>query len=320
MPKTKASKNSKLLSPVRSRKTTMLLLAGLLSLVGITYVITTRAGGAGSASTSGYSVIATYGEDGQSIGWDATKCQLTKDICHNNGSYVVEAKCGGIGMSAGIIPKAYAGGCGPSPLWQSNPAYNGISSNFAWFGPYVSQSPSGVGNGFDGYHACFNVYDKRINGTGATVYFDVVASGAVVTSTQSNLSTPNAIVCVPYDVASTKVMQYRARVVTGVIQIQNVSIERLNDYERPTAPTNLTASPANGSVSLSWTPSTDNVGVTQYQVWRNGQLIGSSATAGYTDYAVTPLTSYSYSVVAMDASSNQSAASNTVVATTLGSD
>lgn len=93
-----------------------------------------------------------------------------------------------------------------------------------------------------------------------------------------------------------------------------------SDTTAPTAPTGLTASATSSSqVNLSWTASTDNVGVTGYDVFRGGVLIGSSTTTAYNDTGLSASTAYSYTVKAKDAAANISAASNTATVTTLGS-
>ncbi|MBB6734675.1 DUF4832 domain-containing protein [Cohnella zeiphila] len=90
------------------------------------------------------------------------------------------------------------------------------------------------------------------------------------------------------------------------------------DLQAPTAPSGVSAaSRTTTSVSLSWTASTDNVGVTAYDVYRNGMLAGSSATASFTDTGLSPNTSYSYTVKARDAAGNASAASSALQAATL---
>jgi chitodextrinase len=90
------------------------------------------------------------------------------------------------------------------------------------------------------------------------------------------------------------------------------------DTTAPTAPTSLTATAASSSqINLSWTASTDNVGVTGYDVYRGGTLVGSSTTTSYSDTGLTAATAYSYTVKAKDAAANVSAASNTASATTL---
>lgn len=89
------------------------------------------------------------------------------------------------------------------------------------------------------------------------------------------------------------------------------------DTTPPSAPTNLTATSVTSStVALSWTASTDNVGVTGYDVYRNSALVGTATSTTYTDTGLTASTHYSYSVVATDAAGNLSTASNTISATT----
>ncbi|MFD0670846.1 GH32 C-terminal domain-containing protein [Cohnella sp. GCM10027633] len=85
------------------------------------------------------------------------------------------------------------------------------------------------------------------------------------------------------------------------------------DTSAPTAPTNLQSpSKTSTSVTLSWTASTDNVGVTGYSIFRNGTQVGSSTTTSYTDTGLTASTAYTYTVKATDAAGNLSAASNSV--------
>jgi hypothetical protein len=92
-----------------------------------------------------------------------------------------------------------------------------------------------------------------------------------------------------------------------------------SDTTAPTAPTSLAASgTTQTTTNLSWTASTDNVGVTGYDVYQGATLKGSTTTA--TTFAVTGLTAstaYTFTVKAKDAAGNISAASNTVNVTTL---
>jgi chitodextrinase len=77
------------------------------------------------------------------------------------------------------------------------------------------------------------------------------------------------------------------------------------DTTPPSAPGTPTATSVTSSqVSLSWTPSSDNVGVVGYHVVRNGSVIASVAGTGYTDSTVSPATTYAYQVVAYDAAGN----------------
>jgi len=83
------------------------------------------------------------------------------------------------------------------------------------------------------------------------------------------------------------------------------------DTQAPSIPTNVTATAQTPKmVKVTWTASTDNVGVTGYKVHRNGSQIGTCATTSYTDTGRTPSTTYSYTVSAYDAASNNSAQSS----------
>lgn len=90
------------------------------------------------------------------------------------------------------------------------------------------------------------------------------------------------------------------------------------DTAAPTAPSSLAASgTTTTTTNLSWTASTDNVGVTGYDVYQGSTL---KATVTGTSYSVTGLTAstaYTFSVKAKDAAGNISAASNVVNVTTL---
>jgi hypothetical protein len=85
----------------------------------------------------------------------------------------------------------------------------------------------------------------------------------------------------------------------------------------PTVPTNLSATAVNsGLVDLAWTASTDNVGVKGYDIYREGTLIGTSATNSYADSTVAAGTTYSYTVSAYDTVGNVSAQSAPASVTT----
>lgn len=89
------------------------------------------------------------------------------------------------------------------------------------------------------------------------------------------------------------------------------------DTEAPTVPANLASSGKTAtSVTLGWTASTDNVGVTGYEIWRGNTKVGTTASTSYTDSGLTAGTSYSYTVKAYDAAGNTSAASSSVSVTT----
>jgi chitodextrinase len=91
---------------------------------------------------------------------------------------------------------------------------------------------------------------------------------------------------------------------------QPLSAATAPDVAAPSVPDNLHATGSTiSSISLAWTAATDNVAVTGYKIYRDGSLVGSSASPSFTDVGLTVSTTYSYTVSAYDASNNQSAQS-----------
>ncbi|URN96852.1 MAG: discoidin domain-containing protein [Candidatus Pristimantibacillus lignocellulolyticus] len=91
------------------------------------------------------------------------------------------------------------------------------------------------------------------------------------------------------------------------------------DTVAPTIPVNVMATAtSNSQINLSWTASTDNIGVSGYDIYRNGVIVGSSTATTYNDIGLTPATTYNYFIKAKDVAGNTSVASSTVNATTSG--
>ncbi|GHF52416.1 carbohydrate binding domain-containing protein [Streptomyces griseosporeus] len=92
------------------------------------------------------------------------------------------------------------------------------------------------------------------------------------------------------------------------------------DTQAPTAPTGVTASATGTSVVVSWQPATDDRRVTGYQVTRTGGTKGTTVTdvtsTVLSDTGLEPDTAYAYTVRAVDAAGNLSAASSTARVTT----
>ncbi|MFG1617937.1 LamG-like jellyroll fold domain-containing protein [Nonomuraea wenchangensis] len=95
------------------------------------------------------------------------------------------------------------------------------------------------------------------------------------------------------------------------------------DTQAPTAPGSLTATGGPGSAQLTWTASTDNVGVDAYRIHRSttpgftpsaANQIGSSPATSFSDAGLAAGTYY-YRVRAADAAGNLSPSSNEVSAT-----
>jgi glucose/arabinose dehydrogenase/chitodextrinase len=96
------------------------------------------------------------------------------------------------------------------------------------------------------------------------------------------------------------------------------------DTTRPTAPTGLTATSGSPTrIDLTWTASTDNVGVAGYRVERcqgtgctNFAEVGTPTATSYADTGVAPSTTYRFRVRAVDAAGNLSTYSSIASATT----
>jgi chitodextrinase len=93
------------------------------------------------------------------------------------------------------------------------------------------------------------------------------------------------------------------------------------DTTPPSVPASIySSSTTSNSVAVSWTSSTDNVGVAGYRVYRNGFQVGT--TAGNITYLIdnglAAGTTYSYTVTAFDAAGNTSAPGGPFYVTTLG--
>lgn len=85
----------------------------------------------------------------------------------------------------------------------------------------------------------------------------------------------------------------------------------------PSAPPGLRAVSATAnSISLTWTPSIDNVGVRGYNVYRDGRYVGYSFTTAFTDTGLAAGAAHQYRVYAFDQSANYSSRSGIITAQT----
>ncbi|HEY1369605.1 MAG TPA: choice-of-anchor Q domain-containing protein, partial [Gaiellaceae bacterium] len=94
------------------------------------------------------------------------------------------------------------------------------------------------------------------------------------------------------------------------------STSACSDTQAPSAPTGLTAGTATAtSIPVSWTASTDNVGVTGYGRYLNNSLVINTTGTSYTFTGLTCGTSYTLAVDAYDAVGNRSAKTQISAAT-----
>jgi hypothetical protein len=90
------------------------------------------------------------------------------------------------------------------------------------------------------------------------------------------------------------------------------------DHTPPSTPGSFVASSTGvTNVTMTWTASTDNIGVSSYLLKRDGTTIATlpSATLTYNDTGLTPATAYAYTLTALDAANNTSTAATLNVTT-----
>ncbi|MFF4272052.1 carbohydrate binding domain-containing protein [Streptomyces sp. NPDC001536] len=90
-----------------------------------------------------------------------------------------------------------------------------------------------------------------------------------------------------------------------------------SDTQAPTAPASLRSTgKTSSSVSLAWNASTDNVGVTAYDIYSGSNQVLSVSGTSATVSGLSASTAYTFTVRARDAAGNSSAVSNAVSVTT----
>ncbi len=104
----------------------------------------------------------------------------------------------------------------------------------------------------------------------------------------------------------------------GVWEYDSECSEEEGDQTPPSAPQNVRASQITfNSIRLAWDAPTDNVGVTGYEVYKNGELATTATGTSAVVTGLAPSTEYSFIVKAKDAAGNSSNASQEIKVTTL---
>ena len=155
-------------------------------------------------------------------------------------------------------------------------------------------------------------WDAATDNIGVTGY-TIVRNGVEVGSTPSTTWTDNAA-------SEGKLYAYQVHAVDAAGNRSAASVAltlawNSSDAEAPSAPVVHFRGATSTTVAIGWTPATDNLGVTEYRVYRGSTLVGSTSSRRFLDHGLDPLTTYSYVVVAVDAASNTTI-SNEVTATT----
>jgi hypothetical protein len=156
-------------------------------------------------------------------------------------------------------------------------------------------------------------WNASTDNVGVTGY-DVYANGQLRSSVAGNVLT-----FTDNQPDSATVQYYvRAKDAAGNVSANSNTVTRTGatgDTQAPTTPGSLSyTTPASGQIRLAWGASTDNVGVTGYNVYANGTLRTTVTGLTHTDSQPDSAT-VSYYVKARDAAGNESDASNTVTRT-----
>ena len=96
-----------------------------------------------------------------------------------------------------------------------------------------------------------------------------------------------------------------------------MTLAPVSDVTAPSAPSLSASGTTANATNLSWSGSTDNIGVTGYDVYENSTLLGSTTSTTFNVTGLSASTNYTFSVKAKDAAGNVSVSSNTVSVTTL---
>ncbi|MET7454270.1 PQQ-dependent sugar dehydrogenase [Streptomyces sp. NPDC005574] len=165
---------------------------------------------------------------------------------------------------------------------------------------------------------------RYANGTSADRPMDISVGGTVVASGVSFPATADwdtwatKTVNVPLSAGSNKI-RATATTANGGPNLDRIGVGAAADAQAPTRP-GQPSCPDIGEdgLTLAWGASTDNVGVTAYDLYEHGNKIGeapgSSTSRALT--GLTPATTYNLTVIARDAAGNTSAASPVVNCTT----
>ena len=146
--------------------------------------------------------------------------------------------------------------------------------------------------------------------------YEVFRNGTSIGTTASTTMSVAGLTC-----ATIYAMKVRARDAAGNWSAQstalNVTTSACSDTQAPTAPTGLTSSSiAQTSFTLSWTASTDNVGVVSYEIFKGGVSAGTTTSSTLNLTGLTANTTYAMTVKAKDAAGNISAAGSVLNVTT----
>jgi endo-1,4-beta-D-glucanase Y len=164
---------------------------------------------------------------------------------------------------------------------------------------------------------------RYANGTTVGRPMDIAVNGTVVAAAMNFPATANWDTWTTGTLTATlqagaNTVRATATTANGGPNVDKISVTGgAVDTQPPTAPGNLRSTGVtSSSVSLAWDASSDNVGVTGYDVYNGANLATTVATTSATVGGLAASTGYTFTVKAHDGAGNTSPASNSVTATT----
>jgi alpha-tubulin suppressor-like RCC1 family protein len=162
-----------------------------------------------------------------------------------------------------------------------------------------------------GFTLTWNASTDNVGVTGYEVFLNAVSQGTVTTTSKTFTS---------LQAGTTYSATVRARDAAGNWSAQSapLAVTPINDVTPPSVPTNLGATLISSSgFTVTWAASTDNVGVTAYEVFLQGISRGTVATTSMALSGLVANSTYSVTVRARDGAGNWSAQSTPLSVTTL---
>src|SRR2546426_8499394 len=301
--------------------TTTMLLAGC---NGVGEAETSTSNGAGatpSVDTTAPSMPtgltgAAAGSTGANLSWSAStdNVGVTAYILLRNGVQVAtpaSTSFADTGLSAAttysytVAARDAAGNISPNPTSVSAPPATAADTT-------PPSTPTGLTAAVAGSTGANLSWSASTDNVGVTGY--IVRRNGVQAATPATTSFADT----GLSAATTYSYTVAARDAAGNISSNSASASiTIADTTPPSTPTGLSAAAAGSTAAnLSWSASTDNVGVTGYIVRRNGVQIATPATPSFADTGLSAATTYSYTVAARDAAGNISPDSASVSVTT----
>ncbi|WP_157494063.1 GEVED domain-containing protein [Fulvivirga imtechensis] len=253
-------------------------------------------------STSTYSSSTTF-----------TTTEVTLNYCSSNGNSVVDEYIGrvqlaSINNSSGAGSGGYTDFTSISTNLSKNTSYT-ITVTPTWTGTVYSEGYSvwiDYNKDGDFTDAGEQVWTQSATQSSPVSGTFTIPSGALEGATRMRVS-------MKYNGIPTSCESFSY----GEVEDYTVNIQAgSGDTQPPSAPGSLTASGVTTTTAtLSWTASTDNVGVTGYDVYLGSSLVANTTSTTYNLTGLTASTTYTASVRAKDAAGNQSTASSVTFTT-----